>query len=389
MKRIIILLVVVAAAAGGYIVYRNYATAPTGRIIVSGNIELTQVNIAFKTAGKLIERTVDEGDKVTKGMVIARLDRDQLLRQRDREDASLKEAQAQLASSETALEMEIQTSAADLDGHKADLSTSESRLLAMKNGSRPQEIAEANAAVAAYQSELDRAKKDWDRAQTLHKDDDISTSQFDQARNHYESAVANLKQAQERADLVKVGPRDEDIDQAKSQVARAQAGVKGSVASQLDIKRREQDLVARRADIDRERAQIAMIDSQLADTVASSPIDGVVLVKSVDVGEVVAPGTAIVTVGDMDHPWLRAYIKETELGLVRIGSKVRVSTDSFPNKVYEGRVSFISPDAEFTPKQIQTTEERVKLVYRIKIDVENPNHELKSNMPADAEILVN
>src|SRR5271170_25198 len=118
MKRIIILLVVVAAAAGGYIVYRNYATAPTGRIIVSGNIELTQVNIAFKTAGKLIERTVDEGDKVTKGMVIARLDRDQLLRQRDREDASLKEAQAQLASSETALEMEIQTSAADLDGHK-------------------------------------------------------------------------------------------------------------------------------------------------------------------------------------------------------------------------------------------------------------------------------
>jgi HlyD family secretion protein len=125
----------------------------------------------------------------------------------------------------------------------------------------------------------------------------------------------------------------------------------------------------------------------LADTIATSPINGVVLVKAADVGEVLAPGTNVVTVGDIDHPWLRAYIREQDLGRVKLGAKARVTTDSFPGKVYEGRVSFISSEAEFTPKQIQTSEERVKLVYRIKIDIDNPRHELKSNMPADAEIL--
>jgi HlyD family secretion protein len=126
----------------------------------------------------------------------------------------------------------------------------------------------------------------------------------------------------------------------------------------------------------------------MADTVATSPVDGVVLVKSADVGEVLAPGTAVVTVGDIDHPWLRGYINETDLGKVKIGSKANVTTDSYPGRVYQGRVTFISSEAEFTPKQIQTQQERVKLVYRIKIQVENPQHELKSNMPADAEIVL-
>jgi len=114
----------------------------------------------------------------------------------------------------------------------------------------------------------------------------------------------------------------------------------------------------------------------------------VVLVKSADVGEILAAGATVVTVGDIDHPWLRAYINETDLGKVKLGSKARITTDSYPGKVYDGRVSFISAEAEFTPKQIQTQEERVKLVYRIKIEVDNPKHELKSNMPADAEIVL-
>jgi HlyD family secretion protein len=130
------------------------------------------------------------------------------------------------------------------------------------------------------------------------------------------------------------------------------------------------------------------VDAQLADTLAVSPVDGVVLVKSADVGEVLAAGATVVTIGDVDHPWLRAYINETDLGRVKLGSKARITTDSYPGKIYDGRVSFISSEAEFTPKQIQTQEERVKLVYRIKIEVDNPKHELKSNMPADAEIVL-
>jgi HlyD family secretion protein len=154
------------------------------------------------------------------------------------------------------------------------------------------------------------------------------------------------------------------------------------------LKRREQEVAARRAEIARVRALVALVDSQLADTEIVSPIDGVVLVKSAEPGETVAAGGAIVTIGDVDHPWLRGYVNETQLGRLKLDAKVRVTTDSYPGKTYDGRVSFISSEAEFTPKQIQTLEERVKLVYRIKVDLPNPARELKLNMPADAEILL-
>jgi HlyD family secretion protein len=387
-KRIIILVVVLAVAVIAVYAFRGSNHTPSNRIVVSGNIELEEVNIAFKTAGRLIERTVNEGDPVTQGQVIARLDRDQLLAQRSREMAALGGAQSALAQSTTAVAWSKATLASDLDQRRADLGSNEARLAELKNGSRPEEKQQARAAVEAAQSELERAKRDWDRAQTLFKNDDISAAQYDQYRNRFESADAALKQAKEREALVLAGPRREQIDAAEGQVQRARASLKMAEANVLDIKRREQELTSRRADIERSRATIALIDSQLADTVATSPVGGVVLVKSADVGEIVAPGTAIVTVGDIDHPWLRGYVNETDLGKVKIGSKAKVTTDSYPGKVYQGRITFISSEAEFTPKQIQTPQERVKLVYRIKIQVENPNHELKSNMPADAEIVL-
>jgi HlyD family secretion protein len=390
MKKRIILILIVLAAAGVAAVYvfRGMGRTQTGRIVVSGNIELTEVNIAFKTAGRLIERTVDEGDTAKKGQVIARLDRDQLMAQRQREVAGLESAQTQLAQSETSLAWEKATLAADIEQRRADLGSNEARLAELKNGARPQEKLDAHAAVESVQSEIDRAKKDWDRAQTLYKNDDISTAQFDQYRNRWESAQAALKSATEREALVLAGPRAEVVKAQEGQVERARAAVKIAEANSLEMKRREQDLATRRAEIARATASLAMIDSQLADTIVSSPVDGVVLVKAADVGEVLAPGTTVVTVGDIDHPWLRGYVNETDLGKIKLGAKAKVTTDSYPGKVYQGRVTFISSEAEFTPKQIQTEQERVKLVYRIKIELDNPRRELKSNMPADAEIVL-
>jgi HlyD family secretion protein len=157
-------------------------------------------------------------------------------------------------------------------------------------------------------------------------------------------------------------------------------------SARLELRRKQQELEARRAEIDRAKAQVAVVDSQINDTVATSPVDGVVLVKSAEPGEVLAAGTPAVTIGDIDHPWVRAYVQETDLGRVKLGGKVKVTTDSYPGRIYNGHVSFIASEAEFTPKQIQTEEERVKLVYRIKIEVENPQRELKSNMPVVAEL---
>lgn len=390
MKKAILIIVLLAAlGTAGVFTYRSMHPEVSDRILVSGNIELTQVDIAFKTSGRLIERAVTEGDNVQKGMVIARLDREQLLRQRETAEATLQTAEAMLAQSITALKWQRETMQADLQLRHADLSAAESQLLQLKNGSRPQEIQEADAAVAAYQSQYDQAKKDWERAETLYKNDDISTSQHDQFRTRFESADANLKQAKQKAALVHAGPRSETIETASAQVERARAGLRMGQANSIETTRRGEEIAARRADIERAKAQIALIDTQLADTIAVSPIPGIVLVKAADVGEVLAPGTSVVTVGDIEHPWLRAYIKERDLGRVKLGSKAKVSTDSFPGRFYDGRVTFISSEAEFTPKQIQTTEERVKLVYRIKIEIDNQRHELKANMPADAEILVN
>jgi HlyD family secretion protein len=389
MKKVILAVFLIAVlGTAGVLAYRSLHPETSDRILVSGNIELTQVDIAFKTAGRLIERNVDEGGTVQKGMVIARLDQDQLIRQRQTAQASLETVQAELAEAESALKWQRQTMQADLQLRNADLSSAESHLLELKNGSRPQEIQEATAAVEAANAEFDRSKKDWERAQRLYKNDDISTSQYDQFRTHFDSAEANLRQVKEHAGLVLAGPRSETIENAASQVDRARASIKMGEANSIETTRREQEIDARRSDIQRARAQIALIDSQLADTIAVSPISGVVLVKAADVGEILAPGTSVVTVGDIDHPWLRAYIKEQDLGRVKLGATAQVTTDSFPGKVYEGRISFISSEAEFTPKQIQTAEERVKLVYRIKIDIDNSRHELKSNMPADAELRV-
>src|ERR1017187_7402827 len=218
-KRVIVILVVLAAVAAGVYAYRSgIGRAPDNRIMVSGNIELTEVNIAFKTAGRLIERDVDEGDRVTKGQVIARIDRDQLVAQQSRETAGWESSEAQLAQAETALAWQRATMAGDIEQRKADVASNEAKLQELQNGSRPQEKQEARAAVESAQSEFDRAKKDWDRAQPLYKNDDISTQQYDQFRNRFESADAALKQAKDREGLVLAGPRVEQINGQQAQV---------------------------------------------------------------------------------------------------------------------------------------------------------------------------
>ena len=386
-KRIVLPIVLLLAIvfAVGYLLRGNEGDVNVIRL--SGNIELTQVNVAFKTSGLLAELLADEGQDVRKGDVIARLDRDQLMRTRQRESASESLSRAVLAQAETAAEWQRETFKADLAARKADLAAAEARLNELEAGSRPQEIEETRAAVAQAAAENLRAGKDWERAQQLFKQDDISAQQHDQSRARAESAAAALRQAEQRLALAEAGPRKEVIDVQREQVRRARAAVSAAEAAALEVRRRELEIVARRADLQRARAQVSLIDAQIDDTVATSPVDGVVLVKAADIGEIVAPGATIVTIGDIDRPWLRGYVPETHLGRIKTGQAVRVTTDSYPDKVYDGKITFIASEAEFTPKQIQTEEERVKLVYRIKVEIENPNRELKLNMPADAELV--
>jgi HlyD family secretion protein len=184
----------------------------------------------------------------------------------------------------------------------------------------------------------------------------IPKENLDNAETGYKVAKASLQKAMENYRLVKEGPRREDIEDAKAQVAQALASLK-------------------------------LAETQIAYTIVQSPISGVVLVKSSEIGEVVNPGTSILTLADIENVWLKAYVPETELSKVKWGQEVMVTTDLRPKKIYRGKISFISSQAEFTPKQIQTEKERVTLVYRIKVDIPNPDRELKPGMPADGEIL--
>ena len=387
-KRLPILLLVAIAAAGGYYWWRTQHSTDGSRIFVSGNLELTQVDISFKIAGRLIERKVDEGNWVKRGDLIATLDPVQLRQQKARDEAVVYSAQSNYQQLETSIAFQKATLESDVAARNAELNQATAKLEELLNGSRKQDIQQAEAAVADARAQLDFARSDYTRMQALLKNEDISKQQFDQAKTKLDSAAAQLRSAEEKYSLVKEGPRQEDIAAARADVARAQAAVKTAEANRLELKRKEEELVQRRALIDQSRAQVGITQSQLNDTEVTTPIDGVVLVKSAEPGEVLAAGTTVVTIGDLEHPWLRAYINETDLGRVKLGQKVKLHTDSFPDKTYWGTISFIASDAEFTPKQIQTKEERVKLVYRIKIDVDNSSHELKLNMPVDAEIVL-
>lgn len=387
-KYSLILSLIVVFGVGCWISLRWLNHKDDHTISLSGNIELTEVNISFKVPGKLVELNVDEGSEVKKEMVVARLDQEQLLHQRERARAALISAQSQLTMLHTDIDYQKQSIQEQIEQRQAELRQAEANLRDLQAGSRVQEIKQAGASVDEARIEYERANKDWGRAQTLRETGDISAAQFEQNKTRYETAAAALKAEEERMGMVVEGPRKETIEAARAAVARAQAALKLADTEWLGLKMKEQEVETRSAEIARARADVALIESQLEDPVAFSSIDGVVLAKAAEVGEVLAAGTTVVTIGDLDHPWLRGYINEQELGLVKLGTKVKVTTDSFPGKAYWGRVSFISSKAEFTPKQIQTPEERVKLVYRIKIEIANPEHELKSNMPADALILL-
>jgi HlyD family secretion protein len=361
---------------------------PADIVHVSGNIELTEVDMSFKTAGRLVERRFDEGDTVKKGDIVAHLDRDQLTQQKDRDVAAIASADSQYQQLQTSIAMQKETLASDIAARKADLEQAQAHLDELLNGSRPQEIKEARANATDARAQYQLAKDDWTRAQTLFKNEDISRQQYDQYHMRLNSTSAILQESEHRLSLVEEGPRKEDIAGARAQVAAAVQAVKLADANRLELQRKEEQLGQQEASIQEARAQAGITGVMLSDTTINSPIDGVVLVKSAEPGEVLAAGTTVLTIGDIDHPWLRGYITERDLGRVKLGQHADITSDSFPGKKYNGRVSFIASDAEFTPKQIQTNEERVKLMYRIKIDVANPQHELKNNMPVEADIHV-
>jgi HlyD family secretion protein len=325
-RRLMILLpvILVAILAGARLIRDRSAVDPS-LIRVAGNIEITAAQVSFKIPGRVVQRLVSEGENVTNGQVVALLDQTEWER-------------------ETAM-------------RRADAQAAEAVLAELEAGTRPEEIEQAAASLEIATAEALRMRNEFTRQKDLFQQKVIAPREFEAAEAAASMASAKVREGEARLALLRKGPREETIRAARARLEQA-------------------------------RQAVALAETRLGYAVLMAPLTGVVLAEGIENGEYVVPGTPVVTVGDLLNVWLRAYVNETDLGRVKIGQTVRITTDTYPGKAYEGRLSFIAPQAEFTPKNVQTAKERVKLVYRIKVDIANPDQELKPGMPADADIKV-
>jgi HlyD family secretion protein len=320
----ILLLAAVAAAVYFYPRWKKPA-APSNEVALSGNIEAHESLVSFRVQGRIAELPVEEGQQVAAGTLLARLE-DADYRQRVRVD------QAGVAVRERDLALSLA-------------------------GTRVQQVKAAEQSLAEARADLDQRRLDNDRALRLFARDEIAAQDRDQAATALKRSEAVYQAAAERLSEAREGSRQEEI-------------------------------AITRATLHQASETLALSRVNLDYTVLRAPSAGVITVRQAELGEVVSPGTPVVALADLDHIWLRAYLAETDLGRIHWGQEVTVTTDTYPGRQYKGRISFISSTAEFTPKTVQTYKERVTLVYRLKIDIDNPSHELKPGMPADARIVL-
>jgi len=377
-KLILLIPVVVIAGVLTYRYVKQRIEYDPNVIRVSGNMEVTDVELSFRIPGWVERRTVSEGQLVQAGWEVAALDRTELGQEVELRKREVAAARAALA------ELEAGSRTEEIAEAEAFVAQAKARVAELEAGSRPQEIAAAKAAVARAQADAGYRKTDLARMEKLHKSGAATDQELDTSRTAYDVADARLREAQEQLKLVEEGPRAEQIEQAKASLAQTQQRL-----ALVKKGPRQETIDQSRARLQQAEQALAIGQTRLTYTTLVSPVSGLVLSENVEAGEYVAAGTPIVTVADLNNIWLRAYINETDLGRVKVGQAARITTDTYPGKVYEGRISFIASEAEFTPKNVQTPKERVKLVYRVKITVANPNMELKPGMPADAEILLN
>lgn len=327
-KRLRIVMAVAAVAvlaAVGWLLARD-GSADAGVIEASGTVEATEADLGFQLPGRVLEVLAREGDVVSGGQELARLD---------------------LADQEAA-----RAAAA------AQVDAAEARLTELRRGARPEELAQAQAAARAASERADDALRDAARTRRLFEGGAVSRQALDKVETALQVAEAARDQANEALSLVRRGPRAETI--------RAQEAL-----------------------VDQAKANLARAEAALANGVIAAPFPGRVTVRHREPGETVTPGAPVLTVLDPDDRWVRIYVREDQIGAVQVGMAAAIFSDTYPGKTYPGEVAFIGSEAEFTPRNVQTTEERIKLVYPVKVRITgDAGFELKPGIPVDVTLRV-
>jgi len=294
-----------------------------GLVESTGSIEATQIDIRAEVGGKILKLNFDDGDRVTKAAVFAEIDREKLEYQLQEAQARLRESEAQLAQ--------------------------------LQSGFRVEEVGKVKEIFLEAQVQMEEAQREYNRVLKLYREKVAATDMKDRAETAYQSARRRYEAASNDYQMLKKGYREEEI-------ARALAA-KESI-----------------------EAAIRLIPRSIKDATVPIPTNGIMQERYVELGELVTPGSIMATVTDLHDMWIMAYVSEKNLGNIKLGQSAEVFVDSFPGKPFPGKVTYISTEAEFTPKNIQTKEERVKLVYAVKVQIDNTKELLKVGMPADVVI---
>jgi len=319
-----VLVIAVVAAVGSYFWLQSPGDGDDGdQLALYGNIDIREAQLAFNGSEHIAQILVQEGDRVAKGQLLARLHTELL--------------QARLAEAQASVEAQRQV------------------VVRLEAGSRPEEIRKAEAELEAARAEAKAARDSYRRVEQLLKKKLASPQDEEQARSQADAAAARVKAVQATLALLKAGARKEDIAAARAQLAAREAVLKQA----------------------RQR---------LGDASLYAPADGIIRNRILEPGDMAFPQSPVLTLAFLDPVWVRAYLPEPMLGRVRLGASAWITTDSYPDKRYEGWVGYVSPTAEFTPKTVQTPELRTRLVYSVRIFACNPQGELRLGMPVSVEI---
>lgn len=349
--------------------------AATDRVVLSGTIEADEIHIGSKIGGRIESVLVKEGQEVRQGDPIIRFERYDL-------DAKRADAVAAIAQAEANLQKNVAGSRPEeIAAAKAQADAARMSYELARNGPRQQEIDTSRAELAAAEADYEVARVTVDRIAKLVRSGVQSQQEYDNAKSTVDRAAARREAARQQLELLRAGTRPEEI-------ARTERLYKQAVANFELVQRgaRKEDIAATRAQVDRAKAALQQIDTQLAELDVKAPADAQVEVLQLRPGDLINPGSPVATLVELDRLWVRVYVPEPELGNLQLGKDVSITVDTFRGEGFQGRIEEIASRGEFTPRNVQTRDERSHQVFSVRVRVDNSARKLRAGMAADVTI---
>jgi HlyD family secretion protein len=381
-RRIIIGLIIVLIA--GYTGYRLYTSSQSAKeTLLSGFIEGTEVLVRSQAAGPIISIDLKEGDVVRKGQVIASVKSGKINHELDSMNSEIASLDVNIRSAEQSLTLMEKTVERGIKKADAGLKISREQLKDMKNGYPAEDVQSAEIAAKLAFDNLDYASIDLERFQNLLEQGVVSKKEFESVEQRFKAAEREYEIRNEAYLKLKRGYDSEKVSQAARNVDIAELSYQDATAGRDEIVVKRNDIEGLKRKRDSLQSQIDLLKSRIDDYTITAPVDGVIDARHVEIGELVSSGSPVVSIIKPDEKWIRVYVAATDLADISLGKEYTIRLDTYTDRTFKGKVSFISQDAEFTPKNVQIKKERVKQVYEVRLDIVDNPELVKTGMEGD------